>query len=739
VTPAGRAPDLAILRRLSLALAGRTPSLREIRAFEAQPESGRLARWVDGLLRDRRFADYWAERLARAFVGTEDGPFLVFRRRRFVSWLSDELLRGRPYDQVVRALIADEGLWTDQPATNFVTVTYDKEAKRPDAERLAARVSRAFLGARLDCAQCHDHPFQPWKRRDFQGLAAFFGQVNSGLTGIRDGTGDYQVTNRKTNTPETIAPGVPFLPELLPRDGSRRGQLARWVTDPRNPNLARATVNRAWALLFGRPLVEPVDDLAGAGDPPRVLELLADDFVAHGYDLRRLIAAIAATEAFRLDSAVEPELTGAHEELWAAFPLTRLPPEQAAGGLLQAASLETIDRQSPILVRLATASGQSQFLRRHGDMGEDEFDARAGTIPQRLLMMNGDLVREKTKEDLANAATRIGWLAPSDRAAVEVAYLTVLTRRPSPEEAVHFAARLGGTRSKERGRHMTTCSGRSSTPRSSHGTTDGQRPASARSAGILEGGRPGGPELADAGRPPAGRAGRARPQRRRGRSSCCGWPGARASWRRSTRTPARPRPGGPGPSHRRQGAATGRRVRTAGRGHAVGRPGALPGQQGGGPRARDVPDEDRLPPRHDGRAPVHRRHLLPRAARRTRRDPPARLDPAGPVAGPGRLPGRRVRRLPGRRPVADAARRRPARPPRPRRAARPGPRRRRARLRPGRRGRVAATLHRETLERARVMMTSAQLAAFDIAREPAALRAEYGDTPSAAPAWRPGA
>jgi hypothetical protein len=118
-------------------------------------------------------------------------------------------------------------------------------------------------------------------------------------------------------------------------------------------------------------------------------------------------------------------------------------------------ALETLDRQSPILGRRATATGQAQFLQRHGDMGEDEFDARAGTIPQRLLMMNGDLVREKTKEDLANAATRIGWLAPSDRAAVEVAYLTVLTRRPSPEEADHFAARLGGTRSKERGRHMT--------------------------------------------------------------------------------------------------------------------------------------------------------------------------------------------------------------------------------------------------------------------------------------------
>ena len=101
-------------------------------------------------------------------------------------------------------------------------MTFSQETKKPDAERLAARVSRAFLGARIDCAQCHDHPFQHWTRQDFQGLAAFFGQVRSGLTGIRDGKGDYQVTNLKTNQPETVEPGVPFLPELLPRDGSRR-------------------------------------------------------------------------------------------------------------------------------------------------------------------------------------------------------------------------------------------------------------------------------------------------------------------------------------------------------------------------------------------------------------------------------------------------------------------------------------------------------------------------------------
>ena len=455
--PAPPAPELAVMRRIALGLTGTIPSLQEIRQFEAHPAADRLRWWLEGTFRDQRYADYLAERLARSYVGTEGGPFLRFRRRRFVSWLSDELARGRPYDEIVRDLIAGQGLWTDRPATNFVTVTYDELKKEPDPERLAGRVARAFLGVRLDCAQCHDHPFQPWKQRDFRGLAAFFGQVHSGFSGIHDGTGEFQPTSRKTNQPETIAPRVPFRDELLPESGNRRERLARWITDPRNPNLGRATVNRVWALLFGRPLVEPVDDLtAAANDPPRVLTILADDFVAHGYDLRRLVRVITATEAFRLDSASESGSTEAVEGGWAAFPLTRLRPEQVAGGLLQSASLETIDAQSHILIRLGTFGGINEFVGRHGDTGEDEFDGRGGTIPQRLLMMNGNLVHNKTKEDLlGNAATRIAVLAPTDRRAVEVAYLTVLTRRPTSEEARHFEARLSGTRDGARNERMT--------------------------------------------------------------------------------------------------------------------------------------------------------------------------------------------------------------------------------------------------------------------------------------------
>jgi hypothetical protein len=449
VVPVRRAPELALMRRLALALAGTIPSLEEIRRFEARPEDRRVALWLDDLLADRRFADYFAERLARVYVGTEAGPFIQFRRRRFVTWLSDQIAENRPYDAIVRDLIADRGLWTDHPGTNFITVAVEPE-KPPNAEKIAARVSRAFLGARLDCAQCHDHPFGEWKQRDFQGLAAFFGQVHTGFSGVYDGKGEYEPNNRKTGKPEVAKPAVPFCQELLPEEGPRRQRLAQWVTDPRNPNLARATVNRVWALMFGKPLVEPVDDILSMGEPPPSLKILATDFGTHGYDLRRLIRAIAATEAFQRDSASDADVSDPQEKAWAAFPLTRLRPEQVVGGLLQSASLGTIDRESNVLVRLGYTFGQSAFVQRYGDTGEDDFSEGCGTIPQRLLMMNGSLVTEKTKDGLVNAASRIAMLAPTDEGAVELAFLTTLTRRPTREEAVHFLPRLAGIKGKAR-------------------------------------------------------------------------------------------------------------------------------------------------------------------------------------------------------------------------------------------------------------------------------------------------
>jgi hypothetical protein len=450
IEPAPRASDLAVARRLSLALTGTIPSLQEVRQLEAWPPRERQARWLETIFQDRRSADYLAERLARVFAGTEDGPFLVYRRRRFVSWLSDQLRDNRPYDDIVREMIAGTGLWTDHPATNFVTVTFDDAKKEPNPERLAGRVARAFLGIRLDCAQCHNHPFEKWKQADFQGLAAFFGQVRQGFTGIYDGDGELEIENRKTGILETIPPRVPFQPELLEQDGTRREQLARWVTDRRNPAFAQATVNRAWGLMFGRPLIEPVDAVSSSPEAPRALKILADDFASHGYDLRRLIGNIAATEVFQLDSAGPQEITDAHEKAWAAFPVTRLRAEQVVGSILQASSLETVNADSHILSRIVRYFNEKDFIERYGDNGDDELDGRGGTIPQRLLTMNGAIVKDRTTDNLFNAATRIAALAPDDQRAVETAYLAVLTRRPTPDEAAHFEGRLAGTQGTER-------------------------------------------------------------------------------------------------------------------------------------------------------------------------------------------------------------------------------------------------------------------------------------------------
>ncbi|MCO6456103.1 MAG: DUF1553 domain-containing protein [Pirellulaceae bacterium] len=458
---------LTVARRLSLALCGTVPSLEEIRALQRQPEDVRLEWWLSHLLEDRRSSDYMAERLARAYVGTENGPFLVYRRRRFVFWLSDRLQENQRYDQLVRKLVGSQGLWTDSPAVNFLTVTMtDEEDRRPDPIRLAGRTARAFLGMRIDCLQCHDDrlgnielgtPDEPrgGQQQDFHRLAAFYAPAESSLLGVRDGDNKYEYQYLHADKPQAVDPEPPFFPELRGSGESLREELANWITHPDNKPFARATVNRFWALLFGRPLVEPIDDLPLHGPFPAALETLAEDFVAHGYDLKRLIRIIAATDVFRADSRADFEITPEHERAWAVFPLTRLRPEQVAGGLIQACSLRTIDANAHIFARLARFGQQNDFLQRYGDTGEDEFEDRGGTVSQRLLLMNGELVKERTQENMvANAPTRVAALAGSNEQAVETAYLCVLSRPPSDDERQHFAARLEGQQGSGRNQAM---------------------------------------------------------------------------------------------------------------------------------------------------------------------------------------------------------------------------------------------------------------------------------------------
>lgn len=438
IQPALEADSLAVIRRLSLGLMGTVPSLEEIRQIESLPVSQRVSWWVDHILHDRRYAEFVAERMARAYVGTENGPFIFFRRRKFVLWLADEIAKNRPYDELARELITTDGLWTDKPATNFITVTIEPDNKKkqnqPDPIRLAGRVTRAFLGLRLDCAQCHDHPFAPWKQGDFEGFAAFFSQTHVGFRGVYDGKGEFEIVDRKTQKPRTVEPRVAFSPELIPDQGSLRQKLAVWVTHDKNPYFARATVNRFWAIMCGQPLVAPIDNLEREGPIPEALDILAKDFSSHGYDMARLIGVIASSEVYQRESLSRLDSSEMAEKTWAQFPLTRLRPEQVAGAVLQATMVATINAESHILTRLIRYGDQNDFIKRYGDNEDDEFDGRGGTIPQRLVMMNGKMVREKTQGGPFGASTRISWLAPNDESALETLFLAALTRRPTDSE-----------------------------------------------------------------------------------------------------------------------------------------------------------------------------------------------------------------------------------------------------------------------------------------------------------------
>ena len=468
--PAPPADELTQIRRLSLGLTGTIPSLQEIRAFEEArvfhagnqpPPKDPIQWWLSHLFEDRRTSDYLAERFARTYVGVENGPFLVYRRRRFVSWLSDQFHGNRPYDKVVRSLITAEGLWTSNPEVNFFTVTVDENAKnnKPDEVKLAVRMTRAFLGVRLDCVQCHDDRLNDrWMQKDFHQLASFFSGADMKVSGIRETDRSYEYKYRGKSQGE-VPKKVPFLPELLPEKGEPRDRLAAWVTDKDNRAFARAAVNRIWALMFGRPLVDPIDEIPlkdSLEKPyPPGLETLVDDFIAHGFDLHRLIRVIAATRVFGLDSKVSEDhtpLTEKHDQHWAAFALSRLRPEQVAGSIIQAASLTAIDADSHILFRMARVFQQGDFIKRYGDVGADEFYALGGTISQRLLMMNGKLVHERIKDDLvSNSAARILATAPDDEAVVQTTYLAVLSRQPTQEEVQYFVELLAqkGERSRK--------------------------------------------------------------------------------------------------------------------------------------------------------------------------------------------------------------------------------------------------------------------------------------------------
>jgi hypothetical protein len=280
VPPSPVCDDATFLRRASLDIAGHLPTAEEARAFLASREPDRRDRLIETLLSSPDYADYFANKWAALLRNRRDDTSDITSNFAFHSWLRDGLLANKPYDQTVRELLAATGTIADNPAVAWYKRVLEPQQQIEDLAQL-------FLGVRMQCAQCHHHPFEKWSQDDYYGLAAFFSRVGRKPTATR---GEDVIFHKRGVGPggeqEDQAPGEARAPGRGPagdpQDEDPRLRLANWMADKSNPYFAKSLANRYWKHFFKRGLVEPEDDIRDTNPAtnPELLDALAQHFIA---------------------------------------------------------------------------------------------------------------------------------------------------------------------------------------------------------------------------------------------------------------------------------------------------------------------------------------------------------------------------------------------------------------------------------------------------------------------------
>jgi len=299
LTPSEVCDDATFLRRVSLDLLGTLPTVDEAQSFLDDPNPRQRERWVDHLLTREEYADFWSLKWADILLVDREklGDRGAFE---FHRWLRGQFVRNRPYDAWVRELLTATG-----DSAKFGPVNFFRSADTPDA--LARTVSQAFLGVRVECAQCHHHPFEKWSQEDYYSLAAFFQGLELRPLGkdrvlvLHPGYRD--LTIPQTTTVVTAhALDAPVSDQL--KTGDPRRVLADWLTAKENPWFARLAVNRLWKHFLGRGLVEAEDDLRSTNPPTNgpLLDYLAAELVQSGFDLKHVMRLILNSRVYQLSS-----------------------------------------------------------------------------------------------------------------------------------------------------------------------------------------------------------------------------------------------------------------------------------------------------------------------------------------------------------------------------------------------------------------------------------------------------
>ena len=441
--PSAKADDAEFLRRVYLDLHGVVPTAEQAARFLADTDPAKRSRLIDALLASPRYGEY----LADVWQGYLISPLADDRRLRadrLRAWLADRF-NTATWDRIATELLTATGK-IDENAAVIYLVEGRLPRTVPDLTDLA---SRYFLGVRLSCAQCHDHPFVKWTQQDFWGMAAFFTQVQTpgkpkqvyqvgvkddpelSLDSLKDGTMDGFLSR-----PPTFLGGE----ELGALKGTtNRAALAAWITSPKNPYFARAMVNRTWWHLFGRGIVNPVDDMHSANPPshPELLDRLAERFAASGFDLKFLTRAIVSSQAYQRTSRPD----GTPEKQAALF--GRLSVKVLSAGQLYDSLVTVLGPPARIPAKGPRQNVRAEFTQFFGEDGNPDPTAYRRGIPHLLRQMNSEQFGGRNLTALAARVTERGRSA--DAVASDL-FLTILSRRPTAVEEKLFrdhAARVG--------------------------------------------------------------------------------------------------------------------------------------------------------------------------------------------------------------------------------------------------------------------------------------------------------
>lgn len=441
IPPSPVCDDATFLRRVSLDIAGRLPTLDEATAFAANTNADKRDRAIDELLKSTDYADFFANKWTALLKNRRDDASDIVSNFAFHAWVRDSLLANKPYDQFVRELLAATGTVIGNPP-----VAWYKRVTEPNKQ--VEDVAQLFLGVRMQCAQCHHHPFERWSQDDYYSLVAFFTQVGRKPSGTRGEDlifhkrGMATATNIKTGMalkPVALGDAVP----AIAADADPRLKLADWMRTPKNSFFAKALVNRYWKHFFQRGLIEPEDDIRDSNPPtnPELLAALEKHFIESNFDLKELVRVITRSTAYQLSSTPNEHNIGDRQNYSRYYP-RRMQAEVMLDAIDQVALTQTDFANLPPGTRAVALPDNSYnvsspFLRVFGrPEGESVCECervQTSSLGQSLHLINGGDIKAK----LANPNGRAERLAKDTRPPEErirELYMAAFAREPKLNE-----------------------------------------------------------------------------------------------------------------------------------------------------------------------------------------------------------------------------------------------------------------------------------------------------------------